>query len=84
MDTNKIKDLIKRLLAIDNLYIKFILSIIAIALCIIAYKIQIPDSIDVDIPGYVDVRGNLGVEVSGGISTYEENTVEISGKIFTW
>lgn len=37
------KDMIKGFLAIDNLYIKFILSIIAIALCKIAHKIQIPD-----------------------------------------
>lgn len=39
IDRTKIKTFITRFLAIDNLYYKFILTVIAIALCIIAYKL---------------------------------------------
>ena len=77
--------------SIENLYIKFILTIIAIALWVNACK-----TVHVRVLGYVDtyeentldvrVSGEVDARVSGEVDTYEQNAldVDVSGRIYTW
>jgi len=74
---------------VENLYLKFILTIIAIALLVIASKlpdtnedyvkvrgsVSIDGSIDTEVSGSIDaeVSGLIDAEVSGSIDTYEQN-----------
>ena len=51
----------------ENLYLKFILTLIAIFLSIIAYKMLSPAEIE--------VTGNI--DVSGDVDTYEQNSIDI-------
>lgn len=64
-----------RFLQTENLYLKFILTIIAIALIIIAVGLtnrNLYCSVDI-INGSIGIDG--AVHVSGEVDTYEQNTV---------
>lgn len=64
-----------RFLQTENLYLKFILTIIAIALIIIAVELtnrNLYCSVDI-INGSIGIDG--AVHVSGEVDTYEQNTV---------
>lgn len=69
--------------SIENLYIKFILTIIAIALWVNACK-----TVHVRVSGRVNTyeQNSLDVRVSGEVDTYEQNAldVDVSGRIYTW
>ena len=64
---------------LDNLYLKFILTIIAIALSAIAIKLPNPNKDyinvrgDVGVSGDVSIYGSVDADVSGSIDTYEQN-----------
>ncbi len=55
---------------IENLYLKFILTIIAVALLVIAYKLANTDLNYVEVGGDVWINGSIASEVSGSIETY--------------
>lgn len=64
-----------RFLQIENLYLKFILTIIAIALIVIAVELTNRNfycTVDI-INGSIGIDG--AVHVSGEVDTYEQNTV---------
>ncbi len=67
---NKVTNYFK---GVENLYLKFILTIIAIALLVIASKL--PDSNEdyVKVRGSVSIDGSIDADVSGSIDTYEQN-----------
>lgn len=57
---------------VDNLYLKFILTIIAIALIVIASKLPNSND-DLNVSGSVSIDGSINADVSGSIDTYEQN-----------
>ena len=57
---------------VDNLYLKFILTIIAIVLIVIASKLPNSND-DLNISGSVSIDGSINADVSGSIDTYEQN-----------
>lgn len=69
------KQLLKRIIQIENLYMKFILTVIALTLIIISIELADRNRYCVVdfLHGTVDIDGT--VEVSGKIDTYEQNTV---------
>ncbi len=75
MKNNSIQRLLHRLSQIENLYLKFILTVIAIALTIIAVELtnrNLYCAVDI-INGSIGIDGT--VHVSGEVDTYEQNTV---------
>ena len=58
---------------IDNLYMKFILTIIAIALLVIAKKLPSSYDGDMRVSGSVSIDGSVDADISGSIDTYEQN-----------
>lgn len=58
---------------VDNLYVKFILTIIAIALLVIASKLPSSNDGYVNVSGSVSIDGSVDADVSGSIDTYEQN-----------
>lgn len=56
---------------IENLYLKFILTIIALALVDIAINLSCDRHVDVG--GSVIIDGSVDTDVSGEIDTYEQN-----------
>lgn len=71
----EIQQILKHFLLIENLYIKLMLTIIAISLVIIATELSNKNyytTVDL-IHGSVKVDGT--VNVSGEIDTYEQNTI---------
>lgn len=58
---------------VDNLYLKFILTIIAIALLAIAIKLPSPNEDYYNVRGSVSIDGSIDADVSGSIDTYEQN-----------
>ena len=58
---------------VDNLYMKFILTIIAIALLVIASKLPSSNEDYVKVRGSVSIDGSVDADVSGSIDTYEQN-----------
>lgn len=68
------KRIITKLLQVENLYLKFILTVIAIALVVIADQLSNNINTTVEIiNGSVGLRGS--VEISGEVDTYEQNTI---------
>lgn len=79
MDKNNTNNTIQRLflclMQIENLYLKFILTVIAITLIVIAVELT-----DRNLYCTVDIiNGSIGinrtVHVSGEVDTYEQNTI---------
>lgn len=71
----KIQQIKYKFSKIENLYLKFILTIIAIALIVIAVELtnrNLYCSVDI-INGSIGIDG--AVHVSGEVDTYEQNTV---------
>lgn len=69
------KQLLKRIIQIENLYMKFILTVIAITLIIISIELADRNRycmVDI-LHGTVGIDGT--VKVSGEIDTYEQNNV---------
>ncbi len=58
---------------VDNLYLKFILTIIAIALLAIAIKLPSPNEDYIKVRGSVSIDGSIDADISGSINTYEQN-----------
>lgn len=72
---NAIKRLFCMLSQIENLYLKFIMTIIAIALIVIAVELtnrNLYCTVDI-INGSIGIDG--AVHISGEVDTYEQNTV---------
>ena len=66
--------IITKLLQVENLYLKFILTVIAIALIVIADQLSNNINTTVEIiNGSVGLRGP--VEISGEVDTYEQNII---------
>lgn len=71
----EIQQILKQFLLIENLYIKIMLTIIAISLVIIATELSNRNyytTVDL-IQGSIKVDGT--VDVSGEVDTYEQNTI---------
>lgn len=69
-----LQSIVYELLQIEDLYMKFILTVIAISLVIIA--VQLSNNINTTVEiinGSVSLRGP--VEISGEVDTYEQNTI---------
>lgn len=70
-----IRLLLDRFFSIENLYLKFILTIIAVTLVFIAMELSnrnFYSTVDI-INGSIGIDGT--VQVSGEVDTYEQNTI---------
>ncbi len=70
-----IRLLLDRFISIESLYLKFILTIIAVSLVFIAIELSnknVYSTVDI-IHGSIGIDGT--VQVSGEVDTYEQNTV---------
>lgn len=71
----KIRQILTQFFKIDNLYIKFILTVIAISLVVIAIELSnrnYYNAVEL-INGAVRIEGT--VDVSGEVNTYEQNNI---------
>lgn len=69
------KNIVRRFLQIENLYMKFILTVIAVSLVAIAIELSDRNyySIVDIIHGSVKIDG--AVDISGEVNTYEQNMI---------
>ena len=70
---------------VDNLYMKFILTIIAIALLVIASKLPSSNDGSVDVSGSVYISGSVDADVSGSVDADVSGSVDavVSGSVET-
>lgn len=72
---NQLRLIYRRIISIDNIYLKFILTVIAISLIVIAIELDNRNyygAVDI-INGSVRVNGSI--DVSGEMDTYEQNNL---------
>lgn len=71
----KLRLILEKLTMVDNFYIKFILTVIAVSLVFIAIELSDRNyyaTVDI-INGSVKVDG--AIDISGEVDTYEQNTI---------